>query len=315
MDGNLPAGFFTDILRTSVSEDEATRQLDVAVNWGRYAELYTYDATRGQIIREDQGIGAALADVAEPARHGALHLFLGAAPGSGKTFTMLREGRALRDRGQDVVIGFVQTHGRPRTADAIGGLEIVPPRPAADADGSDPDNSGPDNSGPDSSGPDSSGPDSSTGMERGTEMDLSAVLARRPAVVLVDDFGQHAAAISALRTAGIDVISTVDVCDLERAADAVTQITGLPAAATVSDAALAEADDIRFVDSSPEALRKRLGHGNIYPAGPPDEAQAALFSTASLAALREIGLGVVAGTLTTTPAPSGSASPWTCWWP
>ena len=115
-DGNLPAGFFTDILRPSFGAEEAARQLNVAVNWGRYAELYAYDASSGQIIREDHGIGTALAAVAEPARRGALHLYLGAAPGSGKTFTMLREGRALRDRGEDVVIGFVQPHGRPRTA-------------------------------------------------------------------------------------------------------------------------------------------------------------------------------------------------------
>ncbi len=97
--------------------------------------------------------------------------------------------------------------------------------------------------------------------------------------------------------AGIDVISTVDVCDLERAADAVHRITGLPPAATVPDAALAEADEIRFLDNSPESLRKRLGHGNIYPAGQADEALGGLFETASLAELREIGLQVVAETL------------------
>ena len=279
LDGNLPAGFFTDVLRTSVGEDEAARQLDVAVNWGRYAELYAYDATSGQIIREEHGIGATLAD-AEPARRGALHLFLGAAPGTGKTFTMLREGRALRDRGEDVVIGFVQTRGRPRTAEAIGGLEIVPRRPSsAPATGH--------------------GPAAAAVPGHPGDMDLDAVLARRPAVVLVDDFGQHAQAISALRDAGIDVLSTVDVCDLERAADTVREMTQRSAAATVPDAALAEADDIRFVDSSPEALRKRLGHGNIYPAAQAEAALAGLFSTANLAALREIGLQVVAGTLTT----------------
>jgi NitT/TauT family transport system ATP-binding protein len=264
LDGNLPAGFFTDLLRTSVGEDEAARQLDVAVNWGRYAELYAYDATTGQVIREEHGIGATLAD-AEPAKRGALHLFLGAAPGTGKTFIMLREGRALRDRGEDVVIGFVQTHGRPRTVEAIGGLETIPPRPSG-------------------------------------EMDLDAVLARRPAMVLVDDFGQHARAIAALRDAGIDVLSTVDVSDLERAADTIERMTGQPAAATVSDAALAEADDIRFVDSSPEALLKRLGHGNIYPAAQAEAALTGLFAAANLAALREIGLQVVAKTLTTSPA-------------
>jgi K+-sensing histidine kinase KdpD len=145
--------------------------------------------------------------------------------------------------------------------EAIGGLEIIPPRPPG-------------------------------------EMDLDAVLARRPAVVLVDDFGQHHQAITALRDAGIDVLSTVDVYDLERAADTVEEMTGQPAAATVSDAALAEADDIRFVDSSPEALRKRLGHGNIYPAAQAEAALAGLFAAANLARLREIGLQVVAETLT-----------------
>ena len=131
LDGNLPAGFFTDILRTHTGEEEAARQLDVAVNWGRYAELYAYDATRGQIIREEQGIGAALADLTEPARRGSLHLYLGAAPGAGKTFTMLRDGRALRDRGEDVVVGFAQARGRPRTAQAMESLEVIPPRPAS----------------------------------------------------------------------------------------------------------------------------------------------------------------------------------------
>ncbi len=129
-------------------------------------------------------------------------------------------------------------------------------------------------------------------------MDLDAVLARKPAVVLVDDFGQHAAAIEALREAGIDVISTVDVCDTERAAATIAGLTGQQPAATVSDAALRQADEIRFVDSSPEALRKRLGHGNIYPAGQVPEALDGLFRTSSLAALREIGLRIVAETLT-----------------
>jgi NitT/TauT family transport system ATP-binding protein len=278
LDGNLPSGFFTDILRTKYGEEEATRQLDVAVNWGRYAELYAYDANRGQIIREDNGIGATLADPAEPVRRGTLHLYLGAAPGSGKTFSMLREGQVLRDRGEDVVVGLARTRGRPRTAEAIGGLEVIPPRPPSDGDS------------------DSAGADGADRDAR-EEMDLDAVLARKPAVVLVDDFGPHLAAIRSLRDAGIDVISTVDVADLERAAETVQQITGRPAAATVSDAALAEADEIRFLDNSPEALRKRLGHGNIYPAAESADALDGLFRTENLAALREIGLRVVAETL------------------
>jgi NitT/TauT family transport system ATP-binding protein len=279
LDGTLPAGFFTDVLRTSVGEDEAARQLDVAINWGRYAELYDYDAGSGQIIREEHGIGATLADPPEPARRGALHLFLGAAPGTGKTFTMLREGRALRDRGEDVVIGFVQTRGRARTIDAIGGLEVVPRRP-----------------------PGGPAPGAAPAADDSGDMDVDAVLARRPSVVLVDDFGRHLQAITELRDAGIDVLSTVDVSDLERAADAVREITGRAAPATVPDAALAQADDIRFVDSSPEALRKRLGHGNIYPADQAEAERERLFSTANLAALREIGLQIVTEMLGTSRA-------------
>jgi NitT/TauT family transport system ATP-binding protein len=271
LDGNLPAGFFTDILRTSFSEEESARQLDLAVNWGRYAELYAFDAARGQVIREEQGIGATLADAPEPARPGTLAVYLGAAPGSGKTFTMLREGRALRSQGEDVVIGYVQAHGRPRTAEAIGGLEIVP--------GSDAGDGGP------------------------GDMDTAAVLARRPAVALVDDLGAHAAGIAALRDAGIDVIATADLADVQRAAAAVTEITGRPAAATVSDQMLADADEVQFVDSSPEALRARLRHGNIYPPDQVDAALAGEFQTASLAALREIGLRLIADTL---PAPAGT---------
>jgi len=123
--------------------------------------------------------------------------------------------------------------------------------------------------------------------------------------VLVDDFGRHLADIESLRDAGIDVISTVDVSDTERAADAVQQITGQPAVATVPDAALAAADEIRFLDNSPRGAAQRLGHGNIYPPGEADRALQGLFRTASLAALREIGLRVVAETL----AAPGAARP------
>ncbi len=266
LEGTLPAGFFTDVLRASFGEDDAARQLEVAVNWGRYAELYDYDATRGQIIREDQGIGATIAELPAPAKKGSLTVYLGAAPGSGKTFTMLREGRELRARGEDVVIGFVDTHDRPRTIQAIGGLEIVPPRLAEDE----------------------------RGQARAREMDLAVVLARRPAVALVDDLGMHVGAIEALRGAGIDVITTADVTDVQQTAGAVEAITGTSPDATISDGVLAGADAVQFVDSSPQALQKRLGHGNIYP---PDQVDAALrteFQPARLAAMRELGLRLVA---------------------
>jgi NitT/TauT family transport system ATP-binding protein len=268
LDGSLPAGFFLDLLQRHFGEDDADRQLDVAVNWGRYAELYAYDATRGQIIREEQGIGATLADRPEQAPRGELHLYLGAAPGSGKTFTMLRDGRAVRVRGEDVVIGYAQARGRPRTEAAMRGLEVIAPRRV---------------------------PGDPAGDE---EMDLDAVLARKPMLALVDDFARNATDIEVLREAGIDVFSTVDVTDLARAADVVRDVTGRGALEVVPDEALAQADEIRFVDNSPEALRKRLGHGNIYPADQADRALSGLFQASTLARLREIGLRVVAETMT-----------------
>jgi NitT/TauT family transport system ATP-binding protein len=281
-DGNLPSALFTDILRTSYGEEDSARQLDTAVNWGRYAELYDYDAARGQIIREEQGIGATIAESPEPAQRGSLTAYLGAAPGAGKTFTMLKEGRARRGQGEDVVIGFADTRGRPHTEEGIGGLEIVPARYFEDA-----------------------GSDGTAGGPGREEMDLAAVLARKPAVALVDDLGMHAAAIAALRAAGIDVITTADVGDVDAVAGEVRAITGEPAAATISDEVLDDIDAIQFVDSSPEALRKRLGHGNIYPA---ERVRAALqteFQPTRLAALRELGLRLVAQSV---PGP-GAARP------
>ena len=274
----------------------------MAVNWGRYA-----DSTPIRDPRPDHPRGKRhrrhAAAPSEPIRRGTLHLYLGAAPGSGKTFSMLREGRALRDRGEDVVVGlrepggaaYGRSHrwprghpGRPPSNAPDGGGAGGGADGGADGGGAD---GGADGGGADGGTPNGGGPDVRA------ELDLNAVLARKPAVVLVDDYGHNIAAIRSLRDAGIDVISTVDVADLERAAETVQQLTGQPAAATVSDAALAEADEIRFLDNSPEALRKRLGHGNIYPAGRAAHALEGPFRTENLAALREIGLRVVAETL------------------
>jgi len=275
-DDTLPAGFFTDILRTSYGEDDAAHQLDVAINWGRYAELYDYDAARQEIIREEQGIGATIADAPPPASRGSLTVYLGAAPGAGATYTMLREGRAVRDLGEDVVIGYADGHGRPHTIEAMSGLETVPGR---------------------------------TDSEEGrAQLDLAAVLARKPEVALVDDLGRHAAAIEALRGAGIHVISTAEVADVYATSAEVQAITGRPAPGTISDETLASVDALQFVDSSPEALRKRLGHGNIYPRELIDEVLRTEFQPARLAALREIGLRLVARR-PAEPGPAGQAAP------
>ena len=127
-------------------------------------------------------------------------------------------------------------------------------------------------------------------------MDLTAVLARKPAVALVDYLGRHAAPIEALRSAGIHVISTANVADVQQVAKEVEAVTGEPAPGTITDAILASVDALQFVDSSPEALRKRLGHGNIYPPDKIDAAMQTEFQPARLAALREIGLRLVAAT-------------------
>ena len=266
-DDSLPAGYFIDILRASYNEEDAARQLDVAINWGRYAELYDFDAARGQIIREEQGIGATIADAPEPVRRGSLTVYLGASPGAGKTYTMLKEGRARRALGDDVVIGFADTRGRRHTEEAVGGLEVVPPRQLGRT---------------------------LEDPEGGAEMDLAAVLARRPSVALVDDLGMYPTAIRALRAAGIDVVSTADIGDVRAVAEQWREITGQAAPATISDDVLADIDAIQFVDSSPEALRKRLGHGNIYPAEQIPELLQTEFQPARLAALRELGLALVA---------------------
>ena len=144
-------------------------------------------------------------------------------------------------------------------------------------------------------------------------MDLDAVRARKPGVVLVDDFGWHATAIGVLRDAGIDVISTVDVRDLERTADEVRQITGQPAAATVPDAALAAADEIRFLDNSPEALRKRLDTATSTLPGRPARRSMACSKPRPLPRCARSGCGS-SPRLSPHPEAHAGGSRSTCWW-
>jgi len=188
----------------------------------------------------------------------------------GKTFAMLDEGRRRCERGTDVVVGFVETHGRTHTEEALHGLEVVPRR----------------------------------SMEhRGTthlEMDLDAILARRPEVVLVDELAHTNVGdtahekrwqdVEALLDAGIHVITTVNIQHLESLNDVVESITRVRQRETVPDKVVRQASAIELVDMSPQALRRRMAHGNIYTADKVDAALSQYFREGNLAALRELAL-------------------------
>jgi two-component system, OmpR family, sensor histidine kinase KdpD len=201
---------------------------------------------------------------------GQLRIYLGNAAGVGKTYDMLCEGHRRAERGTDVVVGFVETHGRKHTAELVEGLEVIPRAKIA---------------------------------YRGTtfeEMDLDAVLARRPEVALVDELahtnvpGSRNAKrwqdVEELLDAGIDVISTVNIQHLESLNDVVEKITGVPQRETIPDAVVRAADQVELVDMTPEALRRRMAHGNIYPPEKIDAALTNYFRAGNLTALRELAL-------------------------
>ncbi len=217
-----------------------------------------------------EGPGDALA-AAPPARgRGQLRIYLGSAAGVGKTFAMLNEGHRRRDRGTDVVLAFVETHGRPHTAEQIGDLEVIPRRAV---------------------------PYRGTFFE---EMDTDAVLARHPDIALVDEFahtnvpGSRNAKrwqdVAELLDAGIDVISNVNIQHLESLNDVVEKITGVPQRETVPDAVVRTADQVELIDMTAEALRRRMAHGNIYSAEKIDAALTNYFRVGNLSALRELAL-------------------------
>ena len=201
---------------------------------------------------------------------GTLRIYLGAAPGVGKTFAMLGEGRRRADRGTDVVVGVVETHGREQTRAQIGDLEVVPRR---------------------------------TIDYRGTafdEMDVDAILARRPEVALVDELAHTNVPgsrnekrwqdVDELLDAGITVISTLNIQHLESLNDVVERITGIVQRETIPDEIVRRADQIELVDMAPEALRRRMAHGNVYPAERIDAALGNYFRVGNLGALRELAL-------------------------
>ena len=201
---------------------------------------------------------------------GKLRLYLGAAPGVGKTFAMLNEGWRRKERGTDVIIGWVEEHGRPQTDAQIRDLEIFPRRNVE---------------------------------YRGQhfeEMDLDGILHRHPQLVLVDELAHsnvpgsaHAKRwedVHALLDAGINVISTVNLQHLESLNDVVERITGVVQRETVPDRVVRAADQLELVDMAPEALRRRLAHGNVYPPERIDAALGNYFRTGNLTALRELAL-------------------------
>ncbi|GAA2625887.1 sensor histidine kinase KdpD [Streptomyces axinellae] len=211
-----------------------------------------------------------MASAGAQSRRGKLRIYLGAAPGVGKTYAVLSEAHRRIERGTDVVVGFVEHHDRARTEVLLHGLEQLPRREVA---------------------------------HRGavfTEMDTDAVLARRPAVAVVDELAHTNAPgsrnakrwqdIEELLEAGIDVVSTVNIQHLESLGDVVESITGVRQRETVPDEVVRRADQIELVDMSPQALRRRMAHGNIYA---PDRVDAALsnyFRPGNLTALRELAL-------------------------
>jgi len=205
---------------------------------------------------------------------GRLKVFIGMAPGVGKTYRMLSEGRAEADNGRDVVVGYLEPHGRAETVEQAEGLEFVPRRTV-----------------------------SYRGREL-EEMDLPAVLARKPELCLVDELAHTNAPgtehekrfedVQTLLDAGIDVFSTVNVQHLESLNDQIAQLTGAKVRETVPDSVLSDADEVVLIDLTPEALIARLRAGKVYR---PERVQAALnnfFKVEHLAALRETALRQVA---------------------
>ena len=203
-------------------------------------------------------------------RRGELRIYLGAAPGVGKTFAMLGEARRRADRGTDVVVGLVETHGRAKTAELLDGLETVPRKQVE---------------------------------YRGhtfEEMDVDAILARAPEVAIIDELAhtnvdgsrneKRWQDIEELLDAGIDVLSTVNVQHLESLNDVVERITGVHQQETVPDEVVRRAEQVELIDITPEALRRRLAHGNVYPAHRIDAALGNYFRPGNLTALRELAL-------------------------
>ncbi|MEE1613670.1 sensor histidine kinase KdpD [Microvirga sp. CF3016] len=212
----------------------------------------------------------ALLHAAQREGRGRLKVFLGAAPGVGKTYEMLQEAAAKKREGVDVAIGIVETHGRQETQALVHGLEIVPRRVVDYKE------------------------------HRLEEMDLDAILRRRPALVLVDELAHTNAEgsrhpkrymdVEELLVAGINVFTTMNVQHVESLNDVVAQITRIRVRETVPDAILERADDIEVIDITPQDLIQRLNEGKVYVPQTAQRAVAHYFSPGNLTALRELAL-------------------------
>jgi len=229
-------------------------------------EAQTRDAGR---MSPEEALEECRREVGAGAR-GRLRIYLGMAPGVGKTYAMLQEAHRRKERGTDVVAGLVETYNRPKTVEALQGLEIVPLRKVA---------------------------------YRGVtieEMDTEAVIRRAPEVALVDELAHTNAPgsthekryqdVEELLDAGITVLSTVNVQHLESLKDLVEQITGVEVRETIPDRVIDGADDVELIDMAPQALRQRIQHGNVYPRTRAQQALAGFFSEGNLTALRELAL-------------------------
>ncbi|MGE0760762.1 MAG: DUF4118 domain-containing protein, partial [Pirellulaceae bacterium] len=208
------------------------------------------------------------------ARRGKLKIFFGAAPGVGKTYAMLEAARRERADGADVVVGYVEPHGRRETELLLEGLESIPPRRIA-----------------------------YHGMQL-SEVDVDAVLARRPSLVLIDELAhsnaegsRHAKRwqdVEELRDAGIDVYSTLNVQHIESLNDIVARITGVIVRETIPDHVFESADDLELADVTAEELLERLAAGKVYVAGQAERALQNFFQKSNLVALRELSLRLAA---------------------
>ncbi|MFJ7509314.1 histidine kinase [Peribacillus simplex] len=209
-------------------------------------------------------------DKVERVKKGTFKIYLGAAPGVGKTYTMLREANQLKENEIDVVIGLLETHGRKETIDQVGNLEILPKKLI---------------------------PYKKVLLE---EMDIDTIIIRNPEVVLIDELAhtnvpgnknqKRYQDVMAILDAGISVISTMNIQHIESLKDSVKQITGVSVRETVPDSILQLSDELELIDISPIALRKRMEEGNIYTMDKVEQSLSHFFKTQNLIALRELAL-------------------------